>query len=83
MSEVRPKIAFWWRYAPADNIELAHATPVILERLAAFLDPDPVFVLAMRLQAAIPETKGPPSGSVVEKLFEVSGVIQWRGARYP
>jgi glycosyltransferase involved in cell wall biosynthesis len=30
----QPKIAFWFRYGPADNVELAHATPWILKRLA-------------------------------------------------
>jgi glycosyltransferase involved in cell wall biosynthesis len=33
MSE-RPKIAVFFRYGPADNVELAHATPWILEGLA-------------------------------------------------
>ena len=33
MSEKRPKIAFWFRYGPAEHAELCHAIPRIIEEL--------------------------------------------------
>ncbi len=35
MTESRPKIAFWFRYGPAEHTELFHAIPHIVEALSA------------------------------------------------
>ena len=34
-TRAKPKIAFWFRYGPAEHTELFHAVPMIVERLAA------------------------------------------------
>ncbi len=35
LTRAKPKIAFWFRYGPAEHAELFHAVPMIVERLAA------------------------------------------------
>lgn len=50
MSE-RPKIAFWFRYGPADHSELFHAIPEIVRRLAIHCD---VHFYGMRTKTPVP-----------------------------
>jgi len=49
----RPKIAFWFRYGPAEHAELFHAMPHVVEQLAQHAE---VHYFGMRSKKTIPET---------------------------
>jgi len=49
----KPRIAFWFRYGPADHAELFHAIPAIVEQLA---DKAEIHYFGLKTKAPIPET---------------------------
>ncbi len=51
MQNKRPKIAFWFRYGPADHSELFHAIPHIVEALATHAE---VHYFGMRTATPVP-----------------------------
>jgi glycosyltransferase involved in cell wall biosynthesis len=51
MTPAKPKIAFWFRYGPAEHTELFHAIPLIIEELARHAE---VHYFGLRSSKAIP-----------------------------
>ena len=48
----RPRVAFWFRYGPAEHTELLHALPDVIERLARGAE---VHYFGLRSQRPVPE----------------------------
>lgn len=53
MSDAKPKLAFWFRYGPAEHAELFHAIPRIVEELARHAE---VHYFGMRTATPIPSS---------------------------